>query len=121
MLPGLAVMMCLGLPASAATADPAESDPTLYQVVFENERVRVLRYHDRPGDRTSMHHHPDFVLLALGPFRRRLTFPDGTIRERAFRAGEVAWNGAQSHAGENIGDTDTDVLIVELKGEASPR
>ncbi len=115
MLPELAVMMCLGLPPSAATADPAHTDPALYKVVFENERVRVLRYHDRPGDRTSMHHHPDFVLLALGSFRRRLTFPDGTVRERAFQAGEVAWNAAQIHAGENIGETDTDVLIVEMK------
>jgi beta-alanine degradation protein BauB len=28
------------------------------------------------------------------------------------------WLGAQTHAGENIGDTPTHVVLVELKGEA---
>ena len=35
------------------TLDPAETNPDAYTVVFENERVRVLRYHDAPGHRTS--------------------------------------------------------------------
>jgi hypothetical protein len=34
-------------------ADPTSTDPTLYRVVFENDRVRVLEYRDRPGDRTT--------------------------------------------------------------------
>jgi hypothetical protein len=32
--------------------DPVETDGDKYSVVLENERVRVLRYHDKPGDRT---------------------------------------------------------------------
>jgi len=28
-------------------------------VLFENERVRVLEYRDRPGDQSSLHEHPD--------------------------------------------------------------
>lgn len=38
--------------------DPAVTNPDLYTVVFENDRVRVLEYHDRPGDRTTPHGHP---------------------------------------------------------------
>jgi len=83
--------------------------------VTENDRVRVLRYHDRPGEKTTMHHHPDFVLQALSPFKRRLTMPDGSTKERAFKAGEILLMNAQSHIGENIGKTDTNVIIVELK------
>lgn len=39
-------------------ADPVSTDPELYHVVFENERVRVLEYLDQPGDATQPHSHP---------------------------------------------------------------
>jgi hypothetical protein len=29
-------------------ADPTTTDPDKYKVVFENDRVRVLEYRDRP-------------------------------------------------------------------------
>ena len=44
-------------------ADPTITDPGLYRVIFENDRVRVLEYRDRPGDRTSRHGHPDTVMV----------------------------------------------------------
>ena len=106
--------------AAAATptlADPARTDADKYQVVLENSRVRVLRYHDEPGGSTHLHHHPCFVLYALGPFDRELTLADGTRRSRHFRAGETAWMPDQSHVGHNIGTTPTDALIIELKGD----
>jgi len=62
-----------------------------------------------------MHHHKDFVLYALCPFKRRLTFDDGIIAVREFKGGEIMWSDEQSHIGENIGETNTHVLIVELK------
>lgn len=98
-----------------AAPDAATTDPDKYHVVLENEHVRVLDYTDRPGQKTSLHHHPDFVLHALGPFERRLHFADGTSRVVSFHGGETVFMPAQTHAGENIGTTDTRVLIVELK------
>ena len=95
--------------------DPVVTDGDKYSVVLENERVRVLRYHDNPGDRTSQHAHPDYVLYAESSFKRRLTFPDGRKREVEVKAGSVVWMKAHTHIGENIGDTNTDVVIVELK------
>ena len=95
--------------------DPALTDGDKYKVVLENEQVRVLRYHDESGAKTHPHHHPDFVMVAVGPFRRQLTFPDGTKREREFKAGEAAWMPAQSHTGENVGSTPTDALLIEMK------
>jgi quercetin dioxygenase-like cupin family protein len=96
--------------------DPAVTDGDKYQVLLENEHVRVLRYRDQPGARTHLHDHPCFVMYALGPFRRQLTLPDGGKRVRELKAGEVAWMPAQSHIGENVGTTATDALLVELKG-----
>lgn len=113
----LSAVIAAGLAAcaQASAPGPTETDPDKYTLLLENESVRVLEYRDRPGDRTKPHHHDDFVLYALAPFKRKLTFPDGTSRERTFRAGEVIWMTDQKHVGENTGDTDTHVLIVELK------
>ena len=101
--------------AASPLSDPVVTDGDKYRTILENERVRVLRYTDKPGEKTHSHHHPEFVLYALSPFRRRLAFPDGTVKERDFRAGEVIWMPEQTHVGENTGTTDTDVVIVEIK------
>ncbi len=94
--------------------DPLVTDGDKYSVVLENERVRVLRYHDKPGDRTLLHAHSDYVLYAESSFRRRLTFPDGRKQEVDVKAGSVAWMKGHMHIGENIGETNTDVILIEL-------
>ena len=96
--------------------DPAVSNPALYRVVMENERVRVLEYRDRPGDRTTPHRHPDSVMVTLSSFRRRLR-TGREERDVAIEAGTTAWLAAQEHSGENIGETETHVIFVELKSE----
>jgi hypothetical protein len=96
------------------TEDPTETDPDKYKVVFENERVRVLEYRDRPGDRTSPHRHPDSVMYTLSGFERRLMH-DGQYRDVQLNAGHVGWLAAQEHSGENIGSTETHVIFIELK------
>ena len=95
--------------------DPIVTDGDKYSVVLENERVRVLKYHDKPGDKTLPHAHPDYVLYAESSFKRRLTFPGNKTLEVDVKAGTVVYMNAHNHIGENIGDTDTDVIIVELK------
>ena len=42
--------------------DPVCTDPDKYEVIFENDRVRVLEYRDQPGGRTHPHRHPDSVM-----------------------------------------------------------
>jgi len=96
------------------TLDPAATNPDHYTVIFENDRVRVLDYVDEPGVRTTPHDHPDSVMYTLTSFRRRLHAGD-THRDVALAAGQALWLPAQRHAGENIGDTPTHVLFVELK------
>src|SRR5919112_1481478 len=99
------------------SADPTETDPDKYKVIFENDRVRVLEYRDRPGDRTSPHRHPDSVMYTLSSFERRLIHGDQE-REVQLSSGRVNWLPAQEHSGENIGMTETHVLFVELKDAA---
>ncbi len=95
--------------------DPVESNPDHYAVIFENDRVRVLEYKDSPGDKTTPHEHPDSVMYTLSAFRRRL-HAGGDHRDVELPAGLTNWLPAQQHFGENIGDTPTHVIFVELKG-----
>ena len=94
--------------------DPLETDPDLYHLLFENDEVRVIEYRDEPGDRTTPHQHPGSVMYTLSSFRRRL-HTEGTARDVELSAGTVHWLPPQIHAGENIGDTPTHVLFVEIK------
>jgi beta-alanine degradation protein BauB len=95
--------------------DPTVTNPELYKVLFENDRVRVLEYQDEPGDNTTPHEHPDSVMVTLSSFRRRLV--SGEVqREVELEAGVVGWLPAQEHHGENIGESTTHVIFVELKG-----
>lgn len=112
--------VCVRLHRMDHRRDPTTTDPDKYSVVFENARVRVLAYVDRPGGRTNPHAHPDSVMITLSSFRRRLIHGD-TQREVALEAGGAHWLPAQDHAGENIGDTETRTIFVELKGPGEPQ
>jgi beta-alanine degradation protein BauB len=98
--------------------DPVATNPELYSVVFENEKVRVLEYRDQPGDRTLAHDHPDSVMITLSSFRRRLGSQDES-RDVELTQGLAAWLPAQRHFGANIGDSETHVIFVELKEPGS--
>jgi hypothetical protein len=94
--------------------DPTETDPDKYKVVFENDRIRVLEFKDKPRDRTSPHRHPDSVMYALSSFERRVVHGDRQV-DVQIEAGRVVWVAAQEHHGENIGTTESHAVFVELK------
>src|SRR3954453_11244814 len=97
------------------SSDPTVTDPDLYKVIFENDRVRVLEYRDSPGDRTTPHSHPDSVMYTLTSFQRRVSVDGTESRDVHIEAGGAGWLPAQQHSGHNIGDTTTHVIFVELK------
>jgi hypothetical protein len=94
--------------------DPTVTDPELYKVIFENERVRVLEYKDLPGDKTRLHQHPDSVMYTLSSFQRRIS-AGGREVNVDLAAGQVRWLDAQEHTGQNTGSTATHAIFIELK------
>lgn len=94
--------------------DPVQCNPEFYSLLFENDRVRVLRYLDNPGDRTQPHTHPDSVMVTLSDIRRRLWSGDNEV-EVEMPAFQARWLDAQEHSGMNIGETQTHSLFIELK------
>lgn len=111
----LAALALLAVSMPCVAQDATETDGDKYKVLLDNACFRVLEYRDTPGQKTHQHHHPAFVLYALGPFTRVLHLPDGREIHRSFNTGEAMGSPAQTHIGENVGNTPTHALIVESK------
>ena len=111
--------MALGLAYGVSAQDPVTTNPGKYKVIFENDQVRLLEYQDKPGDSTVMHHHPARLVYSLAPWKKQFHFPDGRTVVMEGKAGDATWAEAGSHAGINVGSTDTHVLIFELKAPST--
>jgi len=97
------------------TQDPVKVSPQYYVVRFENERVRVLEFHLKPGEKEGMHSHPPGVVYVLADATIRNGLPDGTSSERSLKAGDVLWRENTTHTGENVGATEARAIAIELK------
>ncbi len=106
-------------PASArppGSQDVAAADPKHTKVEFENEQVRVIRYHFDPAEKSPMHGHPDNVQIMLTDVKASATTPDGKTTPTTGKAGEARWRPAVQHAVENTGDKAFEGILVEMKG-----
>lgn len=115
----LSLLLVLGVPVAGLCQDPVPLYPNNYQVLLENDRVRVLHFTLRKGDTEVFHSHPAAVTYVLTPFRIKFTFPDGTTRIREAKAGDVLFGEAVTHSPENVGDTDAHGILVELKDQSA--
>lgn len=111
--------LALGAAVDVRAQDPVPLYPGNYQVMVENDRVRVMDFRLAKGAREAMHMHPAHVLYVLTGFKIRFTFPDGTTRIRETKAGEVLFSEAVMHSPENIGETDAHGILVELREPAT--
>jgi quinol monooxygenase YgiN/quercetin dioxygenase-like cupin family protein len=118
-LPVLVLAAAITLPAVAMAQDPVPLYPANYQVMIENDRVRVMDFRLRKGDREDFHAHPAHVLYVLEPFTISFRFPDGRTGVRQVKAGEVLYSEAITHSPTNIGDTDAHGILIELKTPAA--
>jgi hypothetical protein len=90
-------------PAPTTKLDPVVVDPHHYRVVFENDRVRVLRIHFEGRDKGATHEHIlNRVVLYLND-------------QPNAKADDVRVAGAATHAEENSSDAAADRIAVELK------
>jgi quercetin dioxygenase-like cupin family protein len=102
-----------GVPAD----DGTKVAPDVYKLLYENNRVRVIRVGSKPGQKTLMHSHPGSAFrYPMANSKGRLTMPDGTSRELDSKLGVVRWTELPTrHIAENIGTTDGHTLLVEIK------
>ncbi len=107
------------VPFAGLCQDPVPLYPNNYKVLLENDRVRVLRFILRKGETEQFHTHPAAVTYVLAPFKIKFTFPGGTEQVREAKVGDVFYGDAVTHSPLNIGDTDAEGILVEMKGQAS--
>ena len=89
--------------------------PHAYKVVLENDRVRVLEFRGKPGDKTAMHSHPGSAVIAITDGTFKFTSPAGQSIEAEFKTGQTIYHDAVEHTTEVMGTSEAQVLIVELK------
>jgi hypothetical protein len=120
----LALLIAIGLWSMASDAqDPLITLPRNYRSVFDNNVVAVIRAHYGPHEKLPVHDHSNYPTVYVylsdsGPVRMEhfeekpfvLTRPP-TVKG-SFR---VSPGRPERHSVENMGDTSSDFLRVELK------
>ncbi|MDH3352515.1 MAG: cytoplasmic protein [Gammaproteobacteria bacterium] len=118
-LPLLVVLVLLSFTAGVAATsalDPVRVAPHIYELAFENDRVRVLKKTIRNGETPPIHSHPDRVTVYLNPCAWLIDNGDGSERMESYKFGEPAWSTATTHGGETASVIQQcSVIEVELK------
>lgn len=96
--------------------DAVNVAPHIHEVVFEDDKMRVLKVTVRPEDKADMHWHPRNINYITGSGKLRFHKSDGSVVDVELSEGQVTSAGESSHAVENIGDTTVSTIQVELKG-----
>jgi quercetin dioxygenase-like cupin family protein len=112
------VSLVLVYSASALAQDPAKVDPTHYKVVFENPSVRVLRIDYAPGSKSTMHQHPDSIVIPLGTSKVTFATPDGKSIDQELASEAAMYTPAGVHLPSNTGTGSVDALLVDFKAPA---
>src|SRR5450759_378634 len=108
--------MAVALAAVAAFAqDVVQLAPGQVKVVFENDRVRVLHFTEPGHSKLPMHSHPAYVTVGFTTDHSKYTFPDGKTSDERSKAGDVTYSKALTHTSENLSDTTSEAILVELK------
>jgi quercetin dioxygenase-like cupin family protein len=102
----------------ALAQDAVKADPAHYKVVFENASVRVLRIDYAPGAKSTMHQHPDAIVIPLAATKVRFTMPDGKSEDNDMASESAMYTPAGTHNPANIGSGRIDALLVEFKTAA---
>ena len=110
-------------PRTEQTALPQLPEP-YYQVLFENDAVRIVDHQLGPGETEPEHTHPPMLAYFVSGATLMITEVDGTTSELTIPTG--AFLGADNlvwwtHSLENMGDTPLHSILVELKQDQADR
>lgn len=117
----LAVVVVLFAAGTVLAQDAVKVAPNNNKVLLENDQVRVIDFHSKPGVKIPMHSHPDMVVYSISGGKTKFTSPDGKVTEREGKPGQATWRDAETHASEYIGTGEAHAVLIELKGKAAPK
>jgi quercetin dioxygenase-like cupin family protein len=111
----LLVVACMVVATTALAQDAVKAAPQSFKERLNNDRVRVLEYSSKPGQKEAMHSHPAIMLYVIQGGKFKSTTADGKSTEVEYKTGDCVWRDAITHTGENIGTTELKALLVEAK------
>ena len=82
-------------------------------LLAEDDKVRVLHFTPRQGDKTPIHSHPATVLYVIKGGKIRTALPDGSSSIAELVPGKAILRPPVVHEDEALDDLD--VIVVELK------
>ena len=112
---GFLVLMLCG---TVLAQDPLKVDPAHYKLVFDNASVRVLKIDYAPGEKSTMHQHPDSIVIPLSAAKVRFATPDGKSVDQDMASETATYSPAGTHSPSNTGTARIDALLVEFKTPA---
>jgi quercetin dioxygenase-like cupin family protein len=83
------------------------------KVLAEDDKVRVLEYTPKKGDKTPMHSHPAAVVYVVKGGSVKYTMPDGSTRISELKTGQALLRPPVTHADEALDEVDA--ILIELK------
>ena len=111
----LMVPVLVAVSGSAFAQDPLKVDAAHYKPVFENASVRVLRIDYPVGAKSTMHQHPDAIVIPLGDSKVRFATPDGKSQDEDMASESAIYSAAATHLPSNVGKGRVDGILVEFK------
>ena len=105
--------------AQSPALDPARVAPHIFEVVLENESVRVLRVTDRNGETQPLHSHPGRVIVHLSPCAWLVQEDDGSTRMESHKFGDVYWADSLTHGGRTSNVVE-ECRSIEIEIKAPP-
>lgn len=95
---------------------PEKVSPEIYEVLLENEAVKVMKVTFAPGQEDNMHDHYPFTFHLLNGGKAQVTMPDGKVNEREIPGGFTGHNGlGVRHKVKNIGSKELNIILIEHK------
>ena len=99
--------------AISSDLDLVKVAPEHTQVMAQNDRVRVLKFTAKAGDRIPKHAHPSMVVYVLKKGMRRFTNEDGKTINNNPQTGDAVLRDPIVHTEEVMEDFET--ILVEIK------
>jgi len=85
--------------AQKLALDPVNVAPHIFELLYENDQVRILKVTDRNGDTMPLHSLRDRVVVYLSPCAWMRKTNNGELIMESFKLGDAVWRNAITDGG----------------------
>jgi len=85
--------------AQKLALDPVNVAPHIFELLYENDQVRILKVTERNGDTRPLHSLRNRVVVYLSPCAWMRKTSNGDLIMESFKLGDTAWRNAITGGG----------------------